>query len=143
MQLSKKSYIELFNSEMHTVQCALYPRQLQMALKNWDFPSITVTLIYEQVHQKAADCENVTYLYECFIYCYSFNYFIPGSAFTIIMLLGNLNSCTNPWIYMYFCGHIPYCTNKQLENTSAQEESVITGSIHLVDRDPEENITSA
>ncbi|GAB0176172.1 arg8-vasotocin receptor-like [Grus japonensis] len=66
-----------------------------------------------------------------------------GSAFTIIMLLGNLNSCTNPWIYMYFCGHIPYCTNKQLENTSAQEESVITGSIHLVDRDPEENSTSA
>lgn len=60
MQLSKKSYIELFNSEMHTVQCALYPRQLQMALKNWDFHSITVTLIYEQVHQKAADCENVT-----------------------------------------------------------------------------------
>ncbi|XP_027523671.1 mesotocin receptor-like isoform X2 [Corapipo altera] len=46
-----------------------------------------------------------------------------GSAFTIIMLLGNLNSCTNPWIYMYFCGHIPYCTNKQVENTSAQEES--------------------
>ncbi|NXW86386.1 AVT protein, partial [Alopecoenas beccarii] len=66
-----------------------------------------------------------------------------GSAFTIIMLLGNLNSCTNPWIYMYFCGHIPYCTKKQLENTSAQEESVITGSIHLGERDPEENSTSA
>lgn len=59
------------------------------------------------------------------------------------MLLGNLNSCANPWIYMYFCGQIPYCTNKQLENTSAQEESVLTGSIHLVDRDPEENSISA
>ncbi|NXG30433.1 AVT protein, partial [Dromaius novaehollandiae] len=66
-----------------------------------------------------------------------------GSAFTIIMLLGNLNSCINPWIYMYFCGHIPYCTKKQLENTTAQDESVITGSIHLVDRDPEENSASA
>ncbi|XP_038010201.1 oxytocin receptor-like isoform X2 [Motacilla alba alba] len=66
-----------------------------------------------------------------------------GSAFTIIMLLGNLNSCANPWIYMYFCGQIPYCTSKQLENTSAQEESMFTGSIHLTDRDPENNSTSA
>ncbi|XP_006016025.1 arg8-vasotocin receptor-like [Alligator sinensis] len=66
-----------------------------------------------------------------------------GPVFTIIMLLGNLNSCANPWIYMYFCGHIPYCANKQLENISAQEESVITGIINLGDKEPEENITSA
>uniref|UniRef100_A0A452GYZ3 G-protein coupled receptors family 1 profile domain-containing protein n=1 Tax=Gopherus agassizii TaxID=38772 RepID=A0A452GYZ3_9SAUR len=63
-------------------------------------------------------------------------------SFTIIMLLGNLNSCANPWIYMYFCGHIPYCAKKRSKNISAQEESVITGSINLVDREPEENLTS-
>ncbi|XP_044133130.1 isotocin receptor-like [Bufo gargarizans] len=31
-----------------------------------------------------------------------------GPVFTIVMLLGNLNSCVNPWIYMYFCGHISH-----------------------------------
>ncbi|CAM4491899.1 arg8-vasotocin receptor-like [Caretta caretta] len=64
-----------------------------------------------------------------------------GAAFTIIMLLGNLNSCANPWIYMYFCGHIPYCAKKKSKNISAQEESGITGSINLVHREPEENLT--
>uniref|UniRef100_A0A4X2KRV9 G-protein coupled receptors family 1 profile domain-containing protein n=1 Tax=Vombatus ursinus TaxID=29139 RepID=A0A4X2KRV9_VOMUR len=37
-----------------------------------------------------------------------------GGLFTIIMLLGNLNSCANPWIYMYFCRHIPFCENIQM-----------------------------
>ncbi|XP_061407723.1 vasopressin V2 receptor-like [Lethenteron reissneri] len=27
-----------------------------------------------------------------------------GPTFVIIMLLGNLNSCTNPWIYLWFAG---------------------------------------
>uniref|UniRef100_S4RZU4 G-protein coupled receptors family 1 profile domain-containing protein n=1 Tax=Petromyzon marinus TaxID=7757 RepID=S4RZU4_PETMA len=31
-----------------------------------------------------------------------------GSAFTIVMLLASLNSCTNPWIYMFFSGHLIY-----------------------------------
>ncbi|XP_071487195.1 oxytocin receptor-like [Diadema antillarum] len=29
-----------------------------------------------------------------------------GAAFTIIMLLANLNSCTNPWIYLAFSGNV-------------------------------------
>ncbi|XP_078511657.1 isotocin receptor-like [Lissotriton helveticus] len=60
-----------------------------------------------------------------------------GAVFTIFMLLGNLNSCANPWIYMYFCGHIPYCV-RQLEHLSAQEESAATASINLGDREPED-----
>ncbi|XP_074840182.1 arg8-vasotocin receptor-like [Carettochelys insculpta] len=63
------------------------------------------------------------------------------AAFTIIMLLGNLNSCANPWIYMYFCGHIPYCAKKQTKTISSQEESVITGSLNLTDGEPSENLT--
>ncbi|XP_077121195.1 isotocin receptor-like [Ranitomeya variabilis] len=31
-----------------------------------------------------------------------------GPVFTILMLLGNLNSCVNPWIYLYFCGDIAH-----------------------------------
>uniref|UniRef100_A0A8C8RR82 G-protein coupled receptors family 1 profile domain-containing protein n=1 Tax=Pelusios castaneus TaxID=367368 RepID=A0A8C8RR82_9SAUR len=57
-----------------------------------------------------------------------------GPAFTIIMLLGNLNSCVNPWIYMYFCGHIPYCVKKQSTHISAQEESAITGILDSLSR---------
>ncbi|KAI4902108.1 hypothetical protein NFI96_013190, partial [Prochilodus magdalenae] len=29
-----------------------------------------------------------------------------ATAFIITMLLGSLNSCCNPWIYMYFAGHL-------------------------------------
>jgi len=61
----KKSYMELFNSEMHTMP---YLQQLQIAWNKWEFPTIRLTLLYEQVHQKAADYENVTYLCKCFIY---------------------------------------------------------------------------
>ncbi|MEE6480876.1 hypothetical protein FKM82_012690 [Ascaphus truei] len=64
-----------------------------------------------------------------------------GAVFTIIMLLGNLNSCANPWIYMYFCGNIPHCV-KQPENLSTQEESVITASINIGDRECEDGTTS-
>lgn len=60
--------MDLFNSEMHTIQCASYFQQLQIAWNKWEFPTVRLTLIYEQLHQKAADCENVTYLYERFIY---------------------------------------------------------------------------
>ncbi|XP_053320679.1 mesotocin receptor-like [Spea bombifrons] len=63
-----------------------------------------------------------------------------GPVFTILMLLGNLNSCANPWIYMYFCGHIPYCINKR-KNLSGQEESAITASINLGDKGCEERGT--
>ncbi|XP_029470881.1 mesotocin receptor-like [Rhinatrema bivittatum] len=62
-----------------------------------------------------------------------------GAVFTIIMLLGNLNSCTNPWIYMYFCGHIPHCV-RQPENISTREETVVTASINFGDREPEDSI---
>uniref|UniRef100_A0A8D0CA92 G-protein coupled receptors family 1 profile domain-containing protein n=1 Tax=Salvator merianae TaxID=96440 RepID=A0A8D0CA92_SALMN len=60
----------------------------------------------------------------------------------ILMLLGNLNSCVNPWIYMYFCGQIPRCSKQKLDNTAACEESTITGSINLGDKEPEDNITT-
>ncbi|KAM4676041.1 LOW QUALITY PROTEIN: isotocin receptor-like [Discoglossus pictus] len=64
-----------------------------------------------------------------------------GAVFTIIMLLGNLNSCANPWIYMYFCGHIPHCS-KLPEKTSTREESAITASINFGDRECEDRTTS-
>nr|XP_033813646.1 arg8-vasotocin receptor-like [Geotrypetes seraphini] len=64
---------------------------------------------------------------------------IKGAAFTIIMLLGNLNSCTNPWIYLYFCGHIPHCV-KQSEHISMREETIVTASINFADREPEDNV---
>ncbi|XP_069484057.1 oxytocin receptor-like isoform X2 [Ambystoma mexicanum] len=60
-----------------------------------------------------------------------------GAVFTIFMLLGNLNSCTNPWIYMYFCGHIPYCVRPP-EHFSTREESAITASINLGDREADD-----
>ncbi|XP_075928172.1 isotocin receptor isoform X2 [Petromyzon marinus] len=31
-----------------------------------------------------------------------------GIPFAIVMLLASLNSCTNPWIYMFFSGHLLY-----------------------------------
>lgn len=31
---------------------------------------------------------------------------VSGNAFTILMLLASLNSCTNPWIYLAFSGHL-------------------------------------
>ncbi|XP_043821324.1 mesotocin receptor-like [Dromiciops gliroides] len=65
-----------------------------------------------------------------------------GGIFTIIMLLGNLNSCANPWIYMYFCGHIPFCKKMQPEKISVREQSVVTGSINLGEKGPEDNATS-
>ncbi|XP_053575756.1 isotocin receptor-like [Bombina bombina] len=64
-----------------------------------------------------------------------------GAVFTIIMLLGNLNSCANPWIYMYFCGHIPHCSAHP-ENITTQEESMITASINFKDRESEDKTTS-
>ncbi|MBN3322373.1 AVT protein, partial [Atractosteus spatula] len=63
-----------------------------------------------------------------------------GSVFTIIMLLGNLNSCANPWIYMYFCGHIP-CCKKHQGSSSIREDSVITASINIGDKGPTDNST--
>ncbi|KAM8973731.1 isotocin receptor-like [Pelodytes ibericus] len=63
-----------------------------------------------------------------------------GAVFTIIMLLGNLNSCANPWIYMYFCGHIPHCI-KESKHTSTHEESAVTASMNLGDRDCDEKGT--
>ncbi|XP_030071470.1 mesotocin receptor-like [Microcaecilia unicolor] len=62
-----------------------------------------------------------------------------GAVFTIIMLLGNLNSCTNPWIYLYFCGHIPHCV-KQPEHNSMREETMVTASMNFADREPEDNV---
>ncbi|XP_072125374.1 LOW QUALITY PROTEIN: arg8-vasotocin receptor-like [Mobula birostris] len=50
-----------------------------------------------------------------------------GSAFTILMVLGNLNSCTSPWIYLYFCGQIPCCM-KHESSCSVQEEYATTDS---------------
>ncbi|KAK1166859.1 arg8-vasotocin receptor-like [Acipenser oxyrinchus oxyrinchus] len=66
-----------------------------------------------------------------------------GSVFTIIMLLGNLNSCTNPWIYMYFCGHVP-CCRKSHDNSSIREDSAVsmTASINLEEKTPIDNFTS-
>uniref|UniRef100_A0A8C5M4B5 G-protein coupled receptors family 1 profile domain-containing protein n=1 Tax=Leptobrachium leishanense TaxID=445787 RepID=A0A8C5M4B5_9ANUR len=63
-----------------------------------------------------------------------------GAVFTIIMLLGNLNSCANPWIYMYFCGHIPRCI-KEAKHLSMRDESAITASINLGDKDCEDRVT--
>nr|DBA31202.1 TPA: hypothetical protein GDO54_007085 [Pyxicephalus adspersus] len=59
-----------------------------------------------------------------------------GALFTILMLLGNLNSCVNPWIYtrMYFCGHISSC-KKQLtyftQYISSHGEFVITSYFNV------------
>ncbi|XP_061493822.1 mesotocin receptor-like [Rhineura floridana] len=64
-----------------------------------------------------------------------------GPVITILMLLGNLNSCVNPWIYMYFCGQIP-CSKKILDNPSANDESTITGSVHLGEKEFEDNTTT-
>ncbi|XP_032894267.1 vasopressin V1b receptor-like [Amblyraja radiata] len=57
-----------------------------------------------------------------------------GAVFTIIMLLGNLNSCTNPWIYMYFCGQIPCCTKRE-PRSSVQKESATMASVNLGDKE--------
>ncbi|XP_062990092.1 mesotocin receptor-like [Elgaria multicarinata webbii] len=65
-----------------------------------------------------------------------------GPVIAILMLLGNLNSCVNPWIYMCFCGQIPYCSKKKLDNPAAHEESTITGSVNLGDKEAEDNITA-
>ncbi|OCT87411.1 arg8-vasotocin receptor [Xenopus laevis] len=64
-----------------------------------------------------------------------------GAAFSIIMLLGNLNSCANPWIYMYFSGHIPRCVT-QPETIPTREDSLNTASVDLGDRDCEDRTTS-
>ncbi|XP_053114447.1 mesotocin receptor-like [Hemicordylus capensis] len=64
-----------------------------------------------------------------------------GPVIAILMLLGNLNSCVNPWIYMYFCGQMPYCSGGKM-NMATHEESTITGSINLGDKESEDNITS-
>lgn len=36
----------------------------------------------------------------------SFSRSILDVAFIIAMLLASLNSCCNPWIYMFFAGHL-------------------------------------
>lgn len=38
--------MKLFNFAMHTIKCALYLQQLQIALK-WEIPTIRLALIYE------------------------------------------------------------------------------------------------
>ncbi|KAM3924776.1 arg8-vasotocin receptor-like [Leptodactylus fuscus] len=63
-----------------------------------------------------------------------------GPAFTIIMLLGNLNSCVNPWIYMYFCGDIPHGI-KQCKHISNQQEFQVSGSINCREKFCEEPVT--
>ncbi|XP_028603517.2 mesotocin receptor-like [Podarcis muralis] len=65
-----------------------------------------------------------------------------GPVIAILMLLGNLNSCVNPWIYMYFCGQIPRCSKKIQDNAATHEESTITGSVNLGEKESEDNITS-
>ncbi|XP_069758679.1 vasopressin V1b receptor [Narcine bancroftii] len=65
-----------------------------------------------------------------------------GAVFTIFMLLGNLNSCTNPWIYMYFCGHIP-CCRKGETSCSVQKESATTASINLADKNNGDHVFTA
>ncbi|XP_069813631.1 vasopressin V1b receptor-like [Dendropsophus ebraccatus] len=66
-----------------------------------------------------------------------------GPVFTIIMLLGNLNSCVNPWIYMYFCGDHLHIT--QLRHISKyisnQQECQISGSINCGQRHCEAPVT--
>ncbi|GCB68002.1 hypothetical protein scyTo_0013763 [Scyliorhinus torazame] len=57
-----------------------------------------------------------------------------GAVFTILMLLGNLNSCTNPWIYMYFCGQIPRCTKHQ-PRCPVRNQSAVSTSVNLADKD--------
>ncbi|XP_020378628.2 isotocin receptor [Rhincodon typus] len=64
-----------------------------------------------------------------------------GAVFTILMLLGNLNSCTNPWIYMYFCGKIPCCTKHQ-SRCPVRKESAITTCVNLVDKDSADVFTA-
>ncbi|XP_067906166.1 vasopressin V2 receptor-like [Heterodontus francisci] len=63
-----------------------------------------------------------------------------GAVFTILMLLGNLNSCANPWIYMYFCGQIP-CRTKHQSHCSVRKESAVTTSINLADKDAADAFT--
>ncbi|XP_066490676.1 mesotocin receptor-like [Tiliqua scincoides] len=65
-----------------------------------------------------------------------------GPVMAILMLLGNLNSCVNPWIYMYFCGQLPCCSGRKKDKTAAHEDSSVTGSINLGEKEPEDNITS-
>ncbi|XP_048355723.1 mesotocin receptor-like isoform X1 [Sphaerodactylus townsendi] len=65
-----------------------------------------------------------------------------GPVIAVLMLLGNLNSCVNPWIYMYFYGQIPHCSKKKVDNIAAHEESTNTGSVNLGEKDTEDNITS-
>ncbi|XP_078077473.1 vasopressin V2 receptor-like [Mustelus asterias] len=64
-----------------------------------------------------------------------------SAVFTILMLLGNLNSCTNPWIYMYFCGQIPCCTKHQ-PGCPVRKESAVTTSVNLADKNVAEAFTA-
>ncbi|GCC26767.1 hypothetical protein chiPu_0005187 [Chiloscyllium punctatum] len=64
-----------------------------------------------------------------------------GAVFTILMLLGNLNSCTNPWIYMYFCGKTPSCTKHQ-PRCPVQKESAITTCVNLIDKNAADVFTA-
>ncbi|XP_078423671.1 vasopressin V2 receptor-like [Cetorhinus maximus] len=64
-----------------------------------------------------------------------------SAVFTILMLLGNLNSCTNPWIYMYFCGQIPCCTKHQAR-CPVRKDSAVTTSVNLADRDAADAFTA-
>ncbi|XP_006876657.1 PREDICTED: oxytocin receptor-like [Chrysochloris asiatica] len=55
-----------------------------------------------------------------------------ASAFIIAMLLASLNSCCNPWIYMFFTGHLFHefvqrflcCSSSSLKGSQARESSV-------------------
>ncbi|XP_056425847.1 isotocin receptor-like [Hyla sarda] len=68
-----------------------------------------------------------------------------GPLFTIIMLLGNLNSCINPWIYMYFCGDLLHGIKQLKHNTtyiSNQQKCQVSGSTECGQRLCEAPVTS-
>ncbi|XP_033728240.1 annetocin receptor-like [Pecten maximus] len=49
-----------------------------------------------------------------------------GAAFTIILLLANLNSCVNPWIFLAFSSHT--CTSRPSKDT---RPSTVTSNTYL------------
>lgn len=68
----------------------------------------------------------------------SFLLFTPGPAFTLLMLVASLNSCTNPWVYATFSNSIsselrrifcPRWAHRQVG--SLYEDSILTGSFSL------------
>ncbi|XP_073506811.1 isotocin receptor-like [Phyllobates terribilis] len=64
-----------------------------------------------------------------------------GPVFTIIMLLGNLNSCVNPWIYMYFSGDIPHGIKQISKYITNHQKYQDSGSINCRQRLCENPVT--